>query len=73
VARRNQEEFLKFSGSSQVASRNRLLRIHATSVAMVAAQVRISPRGAISNCHAGMTISEIATANFREQFFHALG
>jgi hypothetical protein len=69
----SQEEFLKFSRSSSVASRNSLYQILAIHVALGTGQraKSCSPRpiGTGVRDKAG----EIATANFREFLYYALG
>src|SRR5215208_333950 len=69
---RNQERFLKFSGSSAVSSRNGLQRIHATRVPSVQTfGVPRSPRPRPETGGPGET-EEIAIAYFREFDYSAL-
>jgi hypothetical protein len=62
----------KFSGSPTVASRNRLPRFLAPFVATSHGSGSMDPSAPTLFAVSSRRDSEIATANFREFFFHAL-
>ena len=62
----------KFSVVRTVASRNRLLRIHATKGTMFGGVGPIGPKSASAGKVPRLQAMEIATANFREFFFYEL-
>jgi hypothetical protein len=64
---------MQFSGSPLVASRNRLLRIHATKGAMFADGEVADPKSGSASRVLRLQALEIATLNFREFPFHAVG
>ena len=64
---------IKFSGSPPVSSRNRLLRIHAMNATSAAPIDTRNPAQPHPDGLRRQPSGELATANFREFYFHELG